>query len=263
MPDVPGTVNFPTSLDSDVSLIEAANNATTQLASNLSTTDTTITVDSTTGFPASGALSIGNEVIYYGDTYNNTVFLYCIRGQDGTAAAVHTTGASVQGRIVAAHHTTLVNAVLAIEAKLGTGNSFLGYGKIMRGSGTGTSEWTDNITMLADGKVGMGTTDPHSRLQVVGPIATALATKTAAYTLSEDDSVLLANATNGPFTLTLPTAVGIAGRQYTIKKIDSASNAVTIGTTSSETIDGAATLVLTSQWAYQTVVSDGTNWFII
>lgn len=65
------------------------------------------------------------------------------------------------------------------------------------------------------------------------------------------------------FTITLPTAASISGRIYTIKKIDSSGNAVTIGTTSSQTIDGSTTYALSSQYKYVTVVSNGTNWLII
>ncbi len=92
---------------------------------------------------------------------------------------------------------------------------------------------------------------------------TALATKTAAYTLTATDSVILADATTAAFQVTLPTAVGITGRQYTIKKIDSTANIVTVDGNGSQTIDGATTKILASQWAFIVVVSDGANWVIV
>lgn len=94
-------------------------------------------------------------------------------------------------------------------------------------------------------------------------LVAALATKTAAYTLTATDSVILASATSAAFTVTLPTAAGIAGRTYTVKKTDSSANTVTIATTSSQTIDGLSTLVLTQQWEYVQVISDGSNWQVI
>jgi len=97
---------------------------------------------------------------------------------------------------------------------------------------------------------------------VAGCIATALATKTAAYILTAADSVLLADATGGAFTVALPSPSSIAGRQYTIKKIDSSANTVTIASTAGN-IDGATTKVLSSQWQAARVVSDGSNWFVI
>jgi hypothetical protein len=74
--------------------------------------------------------------------------------------------------------------------------------------------------------------------------------------------VILADASGGAFTLTLPTAVGISGTVYTIKRT-SASNNVTIDGAGAETIDGAATYVLTAQWQAVELISNGTSWFVI
>ena len=108
----------------------------------------------------------------------------------------------------------------------------------------------------------IGTTSPTTALQVNGPVATAVASKTGAYTLTASDSIVIADATSGAFTVTLPTAVGIPGRQYTIKKKDASSNAITVGTTSSQTIDGSASYSLVAIWKFVTVVSDGSNWLV-
>ncbi len=107
-----------------------------------------------------------------------------------------------------------------------------------------------------------GTLVRKGYFKVNGSIATALASKTAAYTLTATDSVILADATSTTFTVTLPSAVGIVGRQYTIKKIDSSANAVTIASASG-TIDGATTKALSAQWQSARVVSDGANWFVV
>lgn len=140
MPDVPGTVNFPTSLDSTVSLIEAANNAATTLSANASSSDTTLTVASTAPFASSGAISIEGEVIFYTGK-SGTTFTGCVRGADDTVAASHTSGVAVQGLIVAAHHNTLAEAVIATQTKLGSGSGAPGSGQVLQGNGSGTSEW--------------------------------------------------------------------------------------------------------------------------
>jgi hypothetical protein len=75
--------------------------------------------------------------------------------------------------------------------------------------------------------------------------------------------VLLADATNGSFVITLPTTAGHSGLQHTIKKTDASANTVTIATTSSQTIDGSTTAVLSVQENAITVISDGTNWWVI
>jgi hypothetical protein len=102
-----------------------------------------------------------------------------------------------------------------------------------------------------------------SPVPMTNTMTTAVSIKTIAATLTPADSTIFANAGAGAFTITLPSATAIAGRIYTIKKVDNGSNAVTIGTTSSQTIDSAATYVLLAANKYITVQSDGTNWYII
>ena len=90
-----------------------------------------------------------------------------------------------------------------------------------------------------------------------------VATKTANYTALQSDDVLLGDATSGAITITLPTAVGNTGEVFHIKKIDSSVNAVTIATTSSQTIDGALTQPILTQYQNITVVSNGVGWSVL
>lgn len=82
-------------------------------------------------------------------------------------------------------------------------------------------------------------------------------------TLKEHDGTVLVDCTGGAITTTLPTAVNIPGKVYNIKKIDSTVNAVTIDGNGAETIDGAATQVISFQYDSLTIQSDGANWYII
>ena len=81
----------------------------------------------------------------------------------------------------------------------------------------------------------------------------------AAYTAAPSDETVLVTAF-AAVTVTLPTAVGISGKVYTVKKIDSGATLVTIATTSSQTIDAATTAVIGAQWQAISVRSDGVNW---
>lgn len=90
-----------------------------------------------------------------------------------------------------------------------------------------------------------------------------VATITSSATLTTSHTVVLCDATSGAITVTLPTAVGNDGRHYHIKKIDSSGNAVTIDGDGSETIDDGATAVIGVQYECVTVVSDGTEWWVL
>lgn len=73
----------------------STNYLTATLASELSITGTTITVDSTTNFPEqNGRLTIGTEKILY-QSKNDTQFLNCTRGIENTTAALHDSDSTV------------------------------------------------------------------------------------------------------------------------------------------------------------------------
>ena len=91
----------------------------------------------------------------------------------------------------------------------------------------------------------------------------AFSTKTSNYTITGSDDVIAADASGGVVTITLPTAVGISGRKFGVKRINSGNNNVTIATTGGQTIDGDTTQVLVLQYTSIDLVSDGANWNIV
>lgn len=95
-----------------------------------------------------------------------------------------------------------------------------------------------------------------------GGFTPSFVAKTANYTLLTTDTGILGGATGGAITLTLPTAVA-ATQEYFIFKGDSSANTVTVATTSSQTINGASTVVLSAQYAGVVLLSDGANWRIV
>jgi hypothetical protein len=62
-------------------------------------------------------------------------------------------------------------------------------------------------------------------------------------------------------TITLPTAVGISGKVYTVKI--TAAGGATITPAGGQTIDGLATFVLNGQNSFVSVISNGANWDVI
>ena len=64
------------------------------LSANVSSTDTTITLSSTSGLTSSGFIKIGTETISYPNVNGNQL-INCARGQNGTTAAAHTAGDTI------------------------------------------------------------------------------------------------------------------------------------------------------------------------
>lgn len=89
--------------------------------------------------------------------------------------------------------------------------------------------------------------------------------KTANYTITTPANTLLQEiytvSSASAVTITLPNATLCASMQYDIKRLGTGN--VTVNTTSSQTIDGLSSIVIGSQYANLTVVSDGSNWIII
>ena len=89
--------------------------------------------------------------------------------------------------------------------------------------------------------------------------------KTSNYTVLEADrdKVIRADATSGTVTVTLVAAATAGdGFQVAVKKVDSSANTVIIDGSASETIDGAATLTLSTQYDVALLICDGSNWHV-
>lgn len=82
--------------------------------------------------------------------------------------------------------------------------------------------------------------------------------KSANYTMVDAD--YLVECTANTFTISLPTAVGIVGKEYVIK--NSGTGTITVDPAGSETIDGDATKELV-QYDAMKIMSNGTNWIIV
>jgi hypothetical protein len=127
----------------------------------------------------------------------------------------------------------------------------------------GDAEWTSTAGLLWDEAntfLGVGGT-PASTLDVQGSAGFAVtSTSTTPYTL-DDEVFLNVDASGGNKVVNLPSSSGISGRFYYIKKVDSSANTVTVTPDGVETIDGAATFVLTAPMEVVGVYTDGSNWW--
>lgn len=140
--------------------------------------------------------------------------------------------------------------------------------------GTATIPWTQvskagsNLTDLTTRNhndltniFGGGTGDYYHLTASQNFSLTALNTVSSLITLNSTNGYVLCNANAGAFTVNLPTAS--ARKRLHIKKIDSSANAITITRNGADTIEGAATYALNTQYKSVTLYSNGTStWYI-
>jgi len=186
-----------------------------------------------------------------------------------SAGQTSTIGGGVQILSTADQDSSGLNAIKLFNAA-GTIKGYVGYrqndlggfelGGGNGGTNSGTIQFGTNAIQIASvgSLAAQCTTKDGSGTFFNGAIATGYVAKSANFTATSQTSTI--DCTN-TITITLPTAVGFAGRIHTIK--NSGTGVITIATTSSQTIDGAATQSLLTQYSKITVQSTGANWIII
>ena len=159
-----------------------------------------------------------------------------------------------------------IAAYLSTNAWVFGGNSVTALENIGTTSSFDFPVITNNVERMritSAGNVGIRTTTPNSSLQVAGSLSMPIVTKTASYTVLSTDYTIDCNNTSGSITISLPDAVGIAGRIYVIKKISVVGNNVVLDGLGTETIDGNLTNTISSQYGCVMIQSDGSNWVVL
>lgn len=88
-------------------------------------------------------------------------------------------------------------------------------------------------------------------------------TATATTTATDEYGIYVCDASASAMTVNLPEAAAYKGSMFWVKKVDPSANVVLVDGYGSETIDGSITFGLVNQYECITVVSTGTEWFII
>jgi len=123
----------------------------------------------------------------------------------------------------------------------------------------------DNVTLVAGTNITITPAGNTITIDSTGGGSGTFSSRTisASTTPTPTDGTLLVNALSASITVTLPSASAFANKIYEIKKIDSSVNVVTVAGAGGNTVDGAATFLISSQYEAITVQSDGANWFIL
>ncbi|WP_080058311.1 beta strand repeat-containing protein [Spirosoma aerolatum] len=85
---------------------------------------------------------------------------------------------------------------------------------------------------------------------------------TSTYSVAATDHLILANASTATFTVVLPNVSSVIGQTFIVKRLNSGSNAVTIGS-GGGTIEGGSSYTLTAQYKYVVVEATNDGYFII
>ena len=125
---------------------------------------------------------------------------------------------------------------------------------------------TDTHMLFVDGgnnTVGVATSAPTSGLHVDSSCAYAISSaKSSDYTVTAADHTILVNASNSNITITLPTAVGIPGRLYIVKRVDgSPQTTVSVAANGSEEIDGSTLAATLGAMGSVVLQSDNSGWW--
>jgi hypothetical protein len=122
------------------------------------------------------------------------------------------------------------------------------------------------VFMLFDasqGQIGVKKTlNLAATFDINGSLATPVRTETANYTATINDYSIRCDTGAGDVTITLPTAVGITGRWYAIKKVTTDNNRMIIDPAGAETIDGETDFTTRQDYTAIMIQSNGTNWDI-
>jgi hypothetical protein len=248
---------FPGAVATDTNLYIAVNDLATALTGSLTTGTTSIPVTSTTGFPASGFISIDSEIMHYSAIADSTHFTVDVRGADGTTAATHTSTTAVYHNVIAAHHNALKDEIEAIEGHLSTviGRNTAYIIAPASVSSAPTIRVSNNCGLYDIGAGTMGISDGTNRYAFFGSVQSGLETGSGSVTFILNGTAGTTSLNNSPLKITNTsnqlilgggnnvtiTAPAPATTSRTVTIPDLSGDYSVVGTIGSQTIAGTKT----------------------
>ena len=210
----------------------------------------------------SNACVLGNDIRFAFGTAQGSFLIHTLTGLDTLQLAVTSNNASYSGSVAiiqagnqgAANRsptTSHTNPNLYIYA--GGSASAVDFVRIEH-------DLTDGRIATGDGNLELS---PATNVFVNAGYRMKRTATAVGMTAATTDYLIGVTSTAAARTITLPTAVGSAGKTYIVKDESGAAsvNNITLATTGGQTIDGAATIAIAANYGVARVYSDGANWF--
>lgn len=147
------------------------------------------------------------------------------------------------------------NRIVSNAGSIDIDSNYAGQTSINTLGTINSGTWNGTAVSIAYGGTGASNAgQAANRLLAVTSISSSV-------TLNNTDGTVLVDASGGIRTITLPLAS--TTYKFTIKKIDASVNTVVINPAGGNTIEGASSRTLTTQYQYETLISNGTTWYLI
>jgi len=241
--------------------ISLANTAVVAAAYGSASQVGTFTVDAQGRLTAAANVAISISVANVSGAVPNTVNVIAGTGLSGGGNLASNVTVSLANTAVTAgnYGSTTQVAAITIDAQ---GRVTAAANVAVSGGGGGTGNVVSNVVTITVGDNISWTNSTSVVLSWINNSSNVVTWTNTIYSVTNNNATILVNHPLSPFGVLLPSANTVVGQQYQIKKIDSSANAVTVSTTSSQTIDGNLTYTLATIYKSVTLQSDGSNYYI-
>ena len=242
--------------------ISLANTAVVAAAYGSASQVGTFTVDAQGRLTAAANVAISISVANVSGAVPNTVNVLTGTGLSGGGALTSNVTVNLANTAVTAGNYGSATQVAAITIDAQGRITSAANVTVSGGGGGGTGNIVSNVVTITVGNNISWTNSTSVVLSWINNSSGVVTWTNTLYSVTNNNATILVNHPIAPFGVVLPSASTVVGQQYQIKKIDSSANAVTVSTTSSQTIDGNLTYSLATIYKSVTLQSDGSNYYI-
>ena len=228
-------------------------------ADDLTTGDAAVTIATSAGNITIDAQGNDTDIIFKGTDNSSDITMLTLDGSEAGDATFNR-NVTVTGDIILDDGGSIKEAGGTAAITIDASGEVTKIGQDSPSDGQVLTWDNSNSKVVWAAASGGGGSQLPPEVKTVSSAATLSLTPSNASTYNSIEVIYTATGSSA-YTVTLPTAASIEGKKIHVKRLATAN--ITVDGDGSETIDGSATFVLTSQYSSVTLISDGTNWIII